>query len=64
MMAIGFSLNGWFGGREAQSMAFLRTPGTEKLYSGLTTRSASAAAMRSRKRSTEGGKPALRTSSL
>jgi hypothetical protein len=64
MMASGFSLKGWFGGREAQSMAFFSTPGTEKLYSGLTKRSASAAAISRRNRSTDGGSPALRTSSL
>jgi hypothetical protein len=29
MIAIGFSLNGWLGGRDAQSIVFFRTPGIE-----------------------------------
>ena len=29
MMATGLPSKGWFGGREAQSIAFLSTPGTE-----------------------------------
>jgi hypothetical protein len=32
-------------GREAQSMAFFRAPGMDRLYSGVTNRTASAAAI-------------------
>ena len=42
-------------GREAQSIAFLSTPVTEPLYSGVATTSASAAATASRKATTEVG---------
>jgi hypothetical protein len=31
MIATGLPLNRWSGDREAQSMAFCRTPGTERL---------------------------------
>ena len=48
MIAIGFPFRGGSGGREAQSMAFFRTPGIEKFYSGVAISNASAAAMRSR----------------
>ncbi len=49
MIAAGLPLNGWSGGREAQSMAFCRTPGTAWLYSGETKRRPSAAAMAARR---------------
>jgi hypothetical protein len=44
-------------GRESQSMAFLRTPGTDQLYSGVAIRSASAAATSSRRCRTVSGPP-------
>jgi hypothetical protein len=48
-------------GREAQSRAFLRTPGMEALYSGVATRTASAPAIASRSAVTGAG--AISTSS-
>ncbi len=42
-------------GREAQSIAFFRPPGTEPLYSGVENRIASAAAQSSRRRRTDAG---------
>src|SRR5919107_1428001 len=54
--AAGFSLRTLSGnGREAQSSAFLRPPGTEALYSGVAINSASAASTSSRKSLTEAG---------
>ena len=50
MIAAGLPLKGWSGAREAQSMAFCRTPGTAWLYSGETKKSPSAAAMAARRR--------------
>ena len=50
MIATGLSLNGWSGGRDAQSMAFCSRPGTVWLYSGETMRRPSAAAMSARRR--------------
>jgi hypothetical protein len=44
-------------GLESQSMAFLSTPGTDQLYSGVAIRSASAAATSSRSRRTGSGPP-------
>jgi hypothetical protein len=44
-------------GLESQSMAFLSTPGTDQLYSGVAIRSASAAATSSRRRRTGSGPP-------
>ena len=42
-------------GREAQSIAFLSTPGIEPLYSGVATTSPSARSTASRKATTEAG---------
>jgi len=42
-------------GREAQSIAFFRPPGTEPLYSGVAKRIASAADHSSRSRRTDAG---------
>ena len=50
MIATGLPLNGWSGGRDAQSMAFCSTPGTVWLYSGETKRRPSAPAMAARSR--------------
>jgi hypothetical protein len=44
-------------GRESQSMAFLSTPGTDQLYSGVAIRSASAAVTSSRSWRTGSGPP-------
>src|ERR671918_2358031 len=63
-MAVGLSLKGWSGGRDAQSIAFLSTPDIERLYSGVTIRSASAARMLSRNSCSGGGNPRCLTSSL
>jgi len=50
------------GGRVSQSMAFLKVPGIELLYSGVTRSSASAAAMRSFSSATLEGIPFASTS--
>ena len=50
------------GGRVSQSMAFLKVPGIELLYSGVTRSSASAAAMRSFSSVTREGIPFASTS--
>ena len=63
-IAVGLPLNGWSGGREAQSIAFLSTPETPRLYSGVTIRTASAARILSRSSCSGGGKPCCLTSSL
>ena len=55
--AIGLPANGWFGSRETQSMAFLSPPGIEKLYSGVTMITPSAARMASASALTAAGKP-------
>ena len=55
MIATGLPLNGWSGGREAQSMAFCSTPGTAWLYSGETKSSPSAAAMAARSARADSG---------
>ena len=44
-------------GRESQSMAFLNTPGIELLYSGVTSSTPSAAAIRSLSVRTASGRP-------
>src|SRR5205807_5735425 len=44
-------------GRVSQSMAFLKAPGSELLYSGVTSRRPSAAAMRSLSAAARGGTP-------
>jgi hypothetical protein len=49
-------------GRESQSMAFLSTPGTDQLYSGVAIRSASAAATSSRSCWTGAGPPPVAVS--
>ena len=65
MIAAGFPRSGVLaGGREAQSMAFLSTPGTPKLYSGVTTRSASASRMAVFRAATGSGSPCASTSAL
>jgi hypothetical protein len=46
-----------FGGRVSQSIAFLNTPGSELLYSGVASTSPSAAAIRSFSRVTCAGMP-------
>ena len=51
------------GGRDSQSTAFLRTPGTELLYSGVASRSPSAAAMRSLSAATAAGMPCAASAS-
>jgi hypothetical protein len=56
--------NGWFGGREIQSIAFFSGPGIEKLYSGVAMRIASASATRRRSSSTGAGKPSFSISPL
>src|SRR5256885_12964815 len=54
--APGFPLHAlWPYGREPTSMAFFSTPGTERLYSGVTNSTASAAAMRRLNSVTTGG---------
>src|SRR5256885_1053101 len=63
-IAQGFPKAGGFGGRESHSRAFFNTPETEKLYSGVASISASAAATSPRNRSTEEGKPRCSTSAL
>jgi hypothetical protein len=45
------------GGREIQSMAFLKTPGIEWLYSGLTSSTPSAAAIFAFSASAGAGRP-------
>jgi hypothetical protein len=62
-MAADRRASGTSGGRDAQSIAFLSTPGTEWLYSGVAISSASAAWTRRRSSPTTGGKPAASTSS-
>jgi hypothetical protein len=52
------------GGREAQSIAFFRTPGTPKLYSGVAMRSASAWRMAALKAVTGSGSPLASASPL
>jgi hypothetical protein len=42
-------------GRDAQSIAFLRTPGMEELYSGVAIRTASESAIARRRSATEAG---------
>ena len=49
-------------GREAQSTAFLSTPGIPWLYSGVAIRSASAERIASLKAATASGSPAASTS--
>src|SRR5215468_3485615 len=49
-------------GRLVQSIAFLNTPGSELLYSGVTSRTPGAAAMRSLSAWTAGGIPVASTS--
>ena len=49
------------GGIDAQSMAFFKNPGMEKLYSGDAIRSASAAAMASIRRATGGSRAGSRS---
>ena len=51
-------------GRDAQSTAFLRPPGIEPLYSGVAIRTASAAAIVRRSRSTAAGGRSPSSSSL
>ena len=51
-------------GREAQSMAFFSTPGTQWLYSGVAMSSASASRMARLKAATDGGSPCASTSAL
>src|SRR6476659_1879646 len=48
-------------GRLAQSMAFFNAPGIERLYSGVTKRTASTAAMASLKARALGGKSASKS---
>jgi coenzyme PQQ precursor peptide PqqA len=55
MTAAGLPSSGCAGGRDSQSMAFLSTPGKERLYSGVAKISASAALTRSRSVATAGG---------
>jgi hypothetical protein len=50
-------------GRDAQSSAFLRTPGIEELYSGVEIRTASASASAALKRTTGSGRLPGRSSS-
>ena len=54
--ATGLSLNGWSLTRETQSMAFFSAPGTEKLYSGETMMTPSAARIASASAMTGAGK--------
>jgi len=42
-------------GRDTQSSAFLRTPGIDELYSGVTKKTPSALAIAARRRSTVSG---------
>ena len=51
------------GGREAQSTAFLSTPGIDELYSGVANSRASAPAIASLKRATAGGPLPMSSSS-
>ena len=44
-------------GRDSQSIAFLKTPGIELLYSGVTSNSPSAATIASFREATAGGMP-------
>src|SRR5712672_2772389 len=57
LSAIGLPAKGWLGSRETQSMAFLRPPGIEKLYSGVTMITPSAARMASASAVTGPGNP-------
>ena len=50
-------------GRESQSIAFFSAPGSEWLYSGVETRTASAPATASRSEATVNGSPCSRRSS-
>ena len=63
-MAIGLSWNDWLGGRDAQSMAFLRAGVSEKLYSGLAMSTPSASLTSARKRLADSGSPASKMSWL
>src|SRR5262245_66562 len=63
-IATGLSCHDWFGGREAQSIAFLSAAVTEKLYSGLAMRTPSAPAISARSRFAGSGMPASNTSWL
>jgi hypothetical protein len=56
-IAIGLPAKGWFDRRETQSMAFLRPPGREKLYSGVQKMTPSAARIASARTLTGAGKP-------
>ena len=49
-------------GRDAQSIAFLSTPGIDALYSGVATRTASASASASRSERTASGPPSTSSS--
>ena len=51
------------GGRDSQSIAFLKTPGIELLYSGVTISSASAPTIASFKAATAGGIPSAASTS-
>ena len=51
------------GGRDSQSIAFLKTPGIELLYSGVTISSASAPTIASFKAVTAGGIPSAASTS-
>ncbi len=63
MIATGLRFSGEAnGGREAQSIAFLSTPGMPRLYSGVAIRSASAARIASLSAATAWGSPAASTS--
>src|SRR5262249_4032923 len=63
MIATGLPVSGdASAGREAQSIAFLSTPGTPRLYSGVAIRTASASRIASLRATTESGSPAVSTS--
>jgi hypothetical protein len=63
MTATGLPVSGEAsGGRDAQSIAFLSTPGTPRLYSGVAIRTASASRIACLKRTTASGSPAASTS--